>query len=336
MIDAQNLFTKNEKQLLISHDDRSEEQGTLTSDLLELARSKKLYHLAVPEELGGAELPVVSLMEIFEEASSLNGSFGWNLTLGAGAGIFGAYMDPDFAREVFGNDDAFITGSGYPAGTAQPDGERFKIDGKWKYASGASYATLFSATCVIPDQSNDQPELRAMAFYPDEVMVYDTWNSYGLTATASQDFEVKNVQVPHRRSFTMMAQPEYAGRTLYRFPFMQFASATLAASMLGITQAFLDESGLDCDDQKAHIQTHRSRLYESVETVWEACENGRAVDPDIASAIDRAAIELAEACRSSAFEVYQQCGMTVLDQSSRLNRTWRDLMTAGQHAFLIK
>ncbi len=336
MIHAQNLFTDAERDLLIGQNGPAEDRGVLTPGLLELARKKKLYHLAVPDELGGAELPVSSLMEIFEQASYLNGSFGWNLTLGAGAGIFGAFMDPQFAREVFADDNAFITGSGYPGGTARPHGESFQVSGEWLYASGAPYATLFTATCVIADGSTDEPEMRAMAFYPDEVMVRNSWNSFGLTATASHDFEVENVRVPHRRSFTMMAQPEYAGRTLYRFPFMQFASATLAASMLGITRAFLDESDADCEEQLVSIQTQHTRLTDSVHKIWELCEKGRTIDPDLLTETNRAATDLAEACRVSAFQIYQQSGMDVLIRSSRLNQTWRDLMTAGQHAFLRK
>ncbi|HKL15315.1 MAG TPA: hypothetical protein VJ915_06745 [Balneolaceae bacterium] len=328
-------FSDSEKQLLQTAEKPSEERGTLTPDLLELARSKKLYHLAVPKELGGAELPVPSLIGIFEEASFLNGSFGWNLTLGAGAGIFGAYMDPGFAREVFADPKAFITGSGYPAGRAQRtvDGS-FLASGLWKYASGSPYATLFTASCWVAGSDADSPDVIALAFYPGEVKRLGTWNSYGLTATASHDFEVVEQQIPKRRSFKMVAQPEYAGKALYRFPFMPFACATLAASLLGITRAFIDEAGPDHAHLSASVLAHRTRLHETVQSLWESCKIGEPVSEDEASSVQQAAVELAGVCRTTAFALYQACGMKVLDRDSRLNRTWRDLMTAGQHAML--
>ena len=338
MSDTTVQFTDDEKRLLLTREQTSEEMGALTPDLLELARRKKLYHLAVPKDLGGAELPVLSLMEVFEAASSMNGSFGWNLTLGAGAGLFGAYMDPGFAEEVFSNPEAFITGSGYPAGKAQPtddDPDSFVASGRWRYASGSPYATLFTASCLLPGSTPESPEMIALAFYPDEVNKLHTWNSYGLTATASHDFEVNNVRVPRRRSFTMEPQPKYAGRPLYRFPFMQFAPATLASSLLGITRAFISEADPDGERSSDEaVMEQRDRLHRAVQTVWEKCERGEEITEQEKQSVESASKELAEVCRQTAFELYQHSGMRVLDRTTRLNRTWRDLMTAGQHAML--
>lgn len=331
-------FTDDEKRLLLTREQTSEEMGTLTPDLLELARRKKLYHLAVPKDLGGAELPVLSLMKLFEDASSLNGSFGWNLTLGAGAGVFGAYMDPGFAEEIFSNPEAFITGSGYPAGKAQPaddDPDSFVASGRWKYASGSPYATLFTASCLLPGSTPDNPNMIALAFYPDEVNRLHTWNSYGLTATASHDFEVYNIRVPRRRSFTMEPQPSYADRPLYRFPFMQFAPATLASSLLGITRAFIYEADPDGEHSSEEaVIKQRELLHRAVQAVWEKCERGEEILGEEKQSVELASKQLAEVCRQTAFEVYQKSGMQVLDRTTRLNRTWRDLMTAGQHAML--
>ena len=338
--DPQNIgsFTETEKSLLREQEKPSEDIGSLTPPLLELAYGKKLYHLAVPKELGGAELSVPSFMEIFESASYLNGSFGWNLTLGAGAGVFGAYMNPDFAEEVFSGSKAFITGSGYPAGRAQPaddDPNSFVASGRWKYASGSPYATLFTASCLLPGSTPDNPKMIALAFYPDEVNKLQTWNSYGLTATGSHDFEVDNVGVPRCRSFIMEPQPEYADRPLYRFPFMQFAPATLASSMLGITRAFISEADPDGEHvPEEPVLKQRERLYGAVQTVWERCEHGEEIPEGEKQSVENASKKMAAVCRQVAFEVYQQSGMAVLDRSSRLNRTWRDLMTAGQHAML--
>lgn len=340
MAEQQNIisFTEAEKSLLREQEKPSEDHGMLTPELLELAYGKKLYHLAVPKELGGAERSVPSLMEVFEAASFLNGSFGWNLTLGAGAGVFGAYMEPGFAEEVFSDSKAFITGSGYPAGRAQPaddDPGSFVANGRWKYASGSPCATLFTASCLLPGSAPGSPEMIALAFYPGEVNNLRTWNSYGLTATASHDFEVKKIRIPRRRSFIMEPQPEYAGRPLYRFPFMQFAPATLASSMLGITRAFISEAGLDgVHSPEESVMKQRERLYGAVQTVWERCERGEEIPEGEKQSVENASKKLAAVCRQAAFEVYQQSGMQVLDRSSRLNRTWRDLMTASQHAML--
>lgn len=336
-------FSEDETDLIKRESVKSEKSGTLTPSILNLARQKKLFHVAVPQELGGFECSVMNQMNLFEEASRLDGSFGWTLTLGAGAGIFSGFMDPSFANEIFSEPAAFITGSGYPAGTAERNNDGYLVrSGKWKYASGSPHATLFTASCVIinGNGSPDSPEIRAMAFYPREVQNLKTWNSYGLKATASNDFNVSDIQLPERRSFTMNPQPKYANRALFRFPFMAYAPATLASSLLGITTAFLDEaentlkshSNLKREQQK--IVKHRNRLHQTVEELWGSCESGGEILSDEVRKVDHAAKLLSQACRQAAVTIYGECGMKVLDHSSRLNRCWRDLMTAGQHTML--
>ncbi len=337
MAQTPGFFSEDEKSEILHQSYESELIGTLTGDLLELARQKKLFHLAAPQELGGRELSVLELMEIFEEASCLDGSFGWLITLGAGAGMFGAYMDPKFAGEIFSDRDLFITGSGYPAGTASPGNDTFTVEGRWKYASGTPHATLFTATCVIPNPKSDEPELRVMSLYPHEVTNLDTWNSYGLKATASHDFEVKNVEIPRHRSFPIAPRPVYANRPLYRFPFMPFASATLAASMLGITRGFLEQCESEtpgCEEATDTLLNHRQNLYRSVETVWRKCETGAPIAQTEVDEIEQTAKNLAAMCRITCFDIYGRLGMKVLDESTRLNRSWRDLMTARQHNLL--
>lgn len=341
MSDKQSIitFTEAEKSLLIEQEKPSEDLGTLTPELLELAYRKKLYHLAVPKELGGAELSVKSLMQVFETASFYNGSFGWNLTLGAGAGIFGAYMEPAFAQKVFSDRKAFITGSGYPSGKAQPvrSDNSFLIHGDWKYASGSPHATLFTANCQVNLDDSDEPEVRAFAFYPDEVNLINSWNSYGLIATASHDFEIRDIRVPKNRSFTMSPQPEYASRPLYRFPFMPFAVATLASSLLGMTHAFFDEAGShtkvssEITSLMDEVEHTRNHLNKAVDQIWEECQSGSEISSASSEYVTTSAKNLAGACKKAAFALYQRSGMRVLDRDSRFNRTWRDLLTAGQH-----
>src|SRR5690554_3880129 len=84
------FLSEKEQQLVRSEAPECEQTGTWTDALLELARDKKLFHLAVPEKLGGRQLSVAELMNVFESASHIDGSFGWTITLGAGAGVFAA------------------------------------------------------------------------------------------------------------------------------------------------------------------------------------------------------------------------------------------------------
>ena len=338
------FLSEKEQQLVRSEAPECEQTGTWTDALLGLAREKKLFHLAVPEQLGGRQLSVAELMNVFESASHIDGSFGWTITLGAGAGVFAAFMEPAFAKEVFNDPGAYITGSGYPAGTAVRKGDAYEVNGSWKYATGTPHATLFTASCMIQNGSGNtgEPEIRAMAFYPDEVRSLDTWHSYGLKATASHDFEVKNCRIPEERSFTMAPHPAFADAPLYRFPFEPFASATLVSSMLGIARGFMDEvngqnsnslakSRITAEEKLLH---QKEQLHEAVQTIWRACENSDEIRESDSELVNTSAKKLAELCRSLCLELYTQCGMQALPEMARINRAWRDLLTAGQHGML--
>lgn len=334
---SDNFFTASDATLIKKESLKAEQLGCLTDAQLRLARDKKFFHCAVPNELGGGMLSLARQMKLFEEASRIDGSFGWTLTLGAGAGLFAAFMNPEFAREVYESRNAFITGSGYPAGTARPAKNKYVINGKWKYASGSPFATLFTASCMIQTGESENPEIRAMAFYPKEVKSPDTWNSYGLKATASHDFEVNDVTIPAERSFIMKPQPAYENYTLYRYPFMPYASASLASSMYGITLGFMDEAQnvTRSDTWPAHsLDEFSEKLHQSVHVLWNRIGKGEKPGNEYIHSVNRAAKTLAEHCRQMALKYYIESGMSVLEQNAPINRYWRDLMTAGQHIML--
>lgn len=148
----------------------------------------------------------------------------------------------------------------------------------------------------------------------------------------------------------MASQPKYESRPLYRFPFDAFASATLVSSMLGIARGFIGhanhlfENKSSTGDQKkgfeavqsAHyeIDQQKIELHNVVEAVWKKCKTEENVANKDVEMINQAAVKLAGACRQRCFHLYNLCGMQVLPETSAINRSWRNLMTAGQHALL--
>lgn len=322
----------------------SEKLGTWSKTWLNLAKQKKLFHLVVPNKYGGHQLPIPDLLPILEKASYFDGSFGWTLTLGAGAGVFGAYMHPEFAREQFTNPGTFITGSGYPSGTASLGNHNLVANGKWKYATGAPHATLFTAPCALENSTQE----KVLTFYPDEVAIKKSWNSYGLKATASHDFEVNNITVPIERVFTIDPNFLVIDEPLYRFPFDVFASCTLASSLTGMARRFLDEAAVitvQRNDQsapvksqlgKSHAQVNqqKKRLEDVTGEAWKECQQGHEVTETNQQKIAQTAKALTSESLKQANRWYLRCGMQVLDEKSIANRAWRNLNTACQHMLL--
>lgn len=329
----------------------SERQGTWTKRWLNHAKDKRLFHLVVPKQYGGHQLPLPKLLPVLEQASYLDGSYGWTLTLGSGAGIFAAYMNPDFARKQFSNPETFITGSGYPAGTAAKTAEGFKATGEWKYATGAPHATLFTASCGLHPAQKKETEnqsVKVLTFYPAEVNLQPGWNSYGLKATASHDFIVEDVVVPPERTFALDPDDLIIDGPLYRFPFQTFAECTLAASLAGIARHFLQEASNLLQTKTDSPKKVEQQLEQSIEAVnhawqklldytgdaWKHCEQKMKVNQKQQNKIARAARNITEVSLSHAQKLYPHCGMAILDETSVANRAWRDLHTASQHMLL--
>src|SRR5690606_31364514 len=154
---------------------------------------------------------------------------------------------PDLsARAVFGPSDAVIAGSGAPDGRAERVPGGYRVQGRWRYASGAPYATTFTANCIVtrggePVRGDDgEPLVRAMAFPRDAVEIVETWDAAGMRATSSHDFRVEDVFVPESMSFSVFMDAPREPGPLYRLPFQVLTELPVLAVAIGIARHALD------------------------------------------------------------------------------------------------
>lgn len=348
-MDITDYFTKEEGSLLLEEASHSENIGKLSAIALDIFYRKRLFYLFVPEMYGGLQTNLPRALEWIEATSYLDGSMGWTLTLGAGAGLFGAYMNPELAEKVFSNPKMFIAGSGFPGGTIKESQNKYIANGKWKYATGIDHATLITATCVLAGQPHNNTEnTRALAFYPEEVNWQSTWNSFGLQATGSHHFAIRDVKVPRTRAFDIIPNASHVDCLLYRYNFEAFAHCTLATSLLGMARRFFEEAEqiLQTKDNSTDLSDTsysqlnnqfndaRKTLYESVRQSWTALGKDGNINKET---IDQVIQQSRQSCHKaikSVQKLYPQLGMAAIDPDTPINRCWRDLHTASQHMFL--
>ncbi len=329
------------------------EQGYLTKKQLALIYQHDWYRMFVPASLGGLEMSLPEALRLLEAAAYADGSFGWVLNLGAGANLFSAYIHPSLSATLFGNPQVCLAGSGAVAGEAKPQDDGWLVSGQWKYASGSSHATAFTANCKI-EPAHEGASVLSFVLLPDEVEVVRSWNSYGLQATASHDFQVKDKVVPKNRTFNLLEPSPYQHGSLYRFPFMPFAEITTALQATGMAVHFMEEMqtlllhkkgayGMMKDQPKAHdtlaqaeakLSSARAWLYLLADEAWASCEKAKALSEEQVRKISLAAKHAAMSARESAEMLYPLAGMTILEPQTPLNRAWCDLHTASQHMLL--
>lgn len=338
----------------------NELHGRVSDRLLAALHEKRLFRLWIPRSVGGEELALVPSMRIYETVAQGDGAAGWAVMIGAGAGLFGGFMEHDAAREIFAAPDALIAGSGSPQGTARETQGGYRVSGRWSYASGARNATWFTASCVVQDADGSprhneagEPKIIAVAVPADEVVIFDTWAVAGLRGTGSEDFEIPDRFVPSARTFSVLTGAPREDGPLYRVPFFSIAELSFAAVSLGIARHALDEfrsiaqtkrpggTGRvlreDPDVQsrfaaaEAAVRASRALAYDVAERIWEEVLRGNTPSERLRADVRLAALDTAHRCARAVDRLYERAGMTPLFTASAFGRAWRDVHAVTQN-----
>jgi alkylation response protein AidB-like acyl-CoA dehydrogenase len=313
----------------------------------------------VPHACGGLQLPLPEILQIEECLAWADGSTAWVVTLCSGAAWFVGFLDEALSKEVFANPHVCFAGSGAATGTAQVTDTGYEINGNWKYASGALHATVFTANCVVWQHGkplyhdNGTPVIRAFVLMKDEITLQKTWNSLGMVATASHSFEARHLQVPATRGFTIDARTTVLKHPLYQYPFLQLAETTLAVNLSGMAVRFLDlcaplfdariarvsssspmipDLQTMLNDARLRLDQCRNTFYAAVQVSWQQCNSGKSISSSVLDDVSVASHALAYRARTLVDLLYPYCGLAAADVSTEINRVWRNLHTASQHA----
>jgi len=332
----------------------AERLKTLHPDQLAIIFSEGWFDMFVPEAYGGKGLALPEGLRIEEGLSYADGSTAWVVTLCSGAAWFSGFIDPSILREIFKDEKVCFAGSGGATGRAIRCEGGYQVNGFWKYASGSRHATVFTANCVIEENGNIQrdadgsPRVRPFLFYKHEVTLHPTWHAMGMIATGSEAFEIRELQVPVDRCFTINAHEVVIQDPLYLFPFLQLAETTLTVNLSGMATRFIDLCAPLFNEkmQRAHPQDLealladarlelnqcRARFYRSVERAWQICQNRETISKELLDEMSAASHILARTSVALVDCLFPICGLRAADTREEINRVWRNIHTAGQHA----
>lgn len=333
----------------------AEEKGMLLPEQLDVIYHEQWFKLLVPAVYGGLEVSLPRLVQLQEAISWTDGSIGWVLTLCCGAGWFGGFIIPETAHEIFNNPKVCLAGSGAATGEAEITENGYRINGTWKHASGAHHATHFTANCLIKKNGeqmlNDDGEPLVLPFIMDQkdVTLLQTWKYVGMIATGSQSFQVTDLEVPANRCFKIDPKHAQVDGQLYQYPFLQLAEATLAVNLSGMAIHFADLCRDIFKERKqqprltennkmkleqvlqgaiAALQLARSDFFAAVDASWQ-----KPGDAEL-KAVSKTSRHLAITAREAVDQLYPYCGLMAASPDTEINRVWRDIHTAGQHALL--
>lgn len=340
-----------------------EAAGRLPDDVVNELRASGIPGLWLPAELGGAEATPAEVVDAIATLSAADGSTGWCAAVAAGTNALAAYLPIDGARDIFTGPSTITGGSFNPTGRAtEGDDGTLHVSGRWGFGSGASHADWLAGTCLVVDDDGEllttedgRPQAR-LAFFPASVAtIHDTWHTSGLRATASHDYEVKELDVPPSHTMAFTFTP-WASGAMWQMPPMPLFFAPLAAVSVGIARGAVDDLVALAQTKtpyrsarrlaerdvvqsmvaraEAATRSARAFLLETLDELASAATNGVEVGLEERALARLAVVNAAQAGMTAVDLCFEAAGTTSLFVDHPLQRRHRDVHAIGQHVVL--
>lgn len=357
----QNFYTREE--LLWMRKEVVSQNKTLSPELVDFICKKDWLNVATPHKNKAFPWNAREIASLFEALSYVDGSLGWVVNLGAGANLFLAFLEPDYAAELQENPKLWFAGSGAISGKAIKENGAYRLSGYWKYASGANHATHFTCNAYLYDgetpivDEEGKPVFKSFVVPASHVKIWDTWKTIGLRASGSHDFEIKNVLLPEKACFEISKDAVHEIQPLYEMSFDAFAIINISLSCSGIAMHFLDlfeeeiinkkplyaakanKENLSLlklkADLKSGFEKEREGFYGYIDSLWVAVlDNDFQAVENMNAKIEAKALSFVQYTYDMLLILYRYCGMNTVFEENTISKVFSDFMVASQH-FLI-
>lgn len=312
-------------------------------DVLDWIAKENMWNIWVPKAFGGLERPLSQGLKKLQSLARLDGSLGWTVTLCSGANYFIGNLQPEVAEEIFAQSTVF-GGSGGMFGTAEKDGDSYRLNGTWHYATGAPYLTHFTLNAIIVEKGvelkNEDGTAKFLSFVipASDVTIIEDWNTMGLKATATHSFEVNDVMVEKRYSFVY--NQFYQPQSIFKIHFSLFADLTLWVNYIGMAEHYLAEAQpketkrlVDLRQAIAHAN---KRLYAYATEIENRTERSASFSAEYVETVHYKAASSVKQLSAAILGLHPFLGINASREDSTLNQIFRDYFTATQHHIFTK
>jgi len=337
-----------------------ERERRLPADLVAMLAAEGFFHALLPRDLGGREADPVTAARIVEEISRGDGSTGWCVMLAAQSCGFAGFIPREEALTIWGN-GGIVAGTARPVGravaTRQP-ADGFIVSGRWPFASGSTHATWFAGECMVYGGDELRKDANGngvsrMCFVPSsEVTIIDTWDTMGLSGTASNDFSIESAFVPKGRGFQVLVDPPLHDWALYRALPLGFINH--GSQAIGVARAAID-SAIDIVNAKrgwgnvllkelprlqaaiaeamALVDSAADYLYETAGRLWSSALAGDE-DPQLRAKVRLATSHAAKASVQAVDLLHAAVATAAIFNANPLSRQFRDIHVAAAHVMI--
>lgn len=320
------------------------------------------FKILQPKRWGGLEMHPNAFFDVQTVIAEGCMSSAWVLGVVGGHPYELALFHDQAQIDVWGEDDSTLVASSYqPVGKVERVDGGFRLSGRWGFSSGSRHCKWVLLGAMIPPVSEGAPpDMRTFLVPRADYRIEDTWDTFGLKATGSNDVVVENAFVPEYRTHkaadgffcTNPGQAENDG-PLYRLPWAQVfvrlvSSAALGAANAGV-MAFLEIAAnrISTNTGKAsksdpialnaagaayaQIDEMRTTLRQNFNRMLEIAEAGEAIPMPERLTFRFQSATVARRCAALIDALMPLLGGRAIYNSSPMVRIWLDLNAARAH-----
>jgi len=224
--------------LIAAAADEHDQTRELTKPVVKALIEGGFFTMLKAKSVGGMELKPSIFAQVTEALAYADGSTAWVVGQSNGCSTTSAYLDPKIAQEIFGRPDGIVAwgppGSPYEA---TPVEGGYRITGKWRFMSGSQNATWLGAHLRVAGSK----ETKTFLYPKSSATFHDIWHTLGLRGTASNEYSVDNLFIPHERAiYRDDPRDRRSDSPLYRFTSNQLYSIGFGGVALGVARGTMD------------------------------------------------------------------------------------------------
>jgi alkylation response protein AidB-like acyl-CoA dehydrogenase len=269
-----------------------------------------------------------------------------------------AYLDPDPAREVFGQPDGILAWGAIAHDIHVVPGG-YRVTARWDFASGSRQASWLGAHVQVVEadgtrrlRPNGVPEIRTILFPLANATMYDVWDVIGLSGTGTDSYSVDNLFVPDKFA-TLRDEPAALREKgpLYRITTYAMFGLGFAALSLGVARAMLEAAidlarGKASAGQKAMRENNavqgligrtegnwraaRAYIYGTADQVWDEVRRTGILTEEHRLALRLASTWTIHQATAVVDTAYHMAGATAVFRANAFERRFRDMHAIAQ------
>ena len=342
----------------------AENIGNVPDEIIAAAKAAGIFRYFNPKEAGGAQPHLCDAIAMWEEMARQDPSYGWiGAVYSPNNNFTGSFLPEKGFQEMTRNgNDFLVAGQYYPNGMGDVVEGGYKVTGGWNFGSGTHHADWILAGFLPMNNgelvmaTDELPDMMVAVIPREQVIFAGNWDVLGLRGTGSVDYSVADLFVPEHMTFRLFSREPLRGSSIFKIGVMPYSAATLVGVTLGIAKRSLEDIKalaktktrggefntiamnmtfqVEYSRKHAMLSAARALVLSLFDEATRVIDSGAEVSPELRARIRSGSTWAAETCRDVVDFAHRAAGTDSIRRGNMIERAFRDIHTALQHAFL--